>query len=61
MKEYDPCNPCLCLNSSCDQCTFGYKTKEERKALLIEIVKERKDRNILRSFTFHYGLVSFKG
>lgn len=58
-KEYDPCSPCLCLNSTCKECVFGGKELEEREALLKEIVVKRSDKSILRSFNFHYGIVSF--
>ena len=57
-KQYDPCDPCLCLNSTCKECIFGNKTIEEREALLRKTVKERKNRQVLRSFQFHYGMVS---
>lgn len=25
----DPCNPCVCPGAPCEQCTFGYRSKED--------------------------------
>lgn len=35
-----PCNPCICSTASCEQCMFGYQSKEtkhEQMKRLIEL------------------------
>lgn len=34
----NPCKPCICPDASCEQCSFGYRPKEENHEKLKELL-----------------------
>ena len=34
-----PCNPCICPGAPCEQCIFGYKSREEKHRLMKQLIE----------------------